>query len=145
MAVIPSDPSPLWPMVNAIFNGLSFILLCIGWIAIRKQQQKTHIICMISALSSSAIFLASYLLYHYQTGSTAFQGEGILRTVYFSILLSHTILAVVMLPLIIKMLLHAKKKNWEKHRRLGKITMPIWIYVSFTGVVVYWMLYRMPL
>lgn len=95
------------------------------------------------ACVTSTLFLISYLVYHYQHGSTRFTGTGAVRTVYFTILLTHTVLAVVILPMIIRLLTHALRGNFEKHKKLARVTFPLWVYVSFTGVVVYWMLYRL--
>jgi len=118
-------------------------LLLTGFYFIRvKKNQKAHALCMISALTVSALFLISYLTYHYFHGSEPFLGEGFIRPIYFSILISHTILAVVILPLIGITVFHAVRKNFDKHKKIARITLPLWLYVSITGVVVYLMLYH---
>jgi uncharacterized membrane protein YozB (DUF420 family) len=100
---------------------------------------------MLAAFASSTLFLVSYLVYHFQVGSVRFRGEGTLRTVYLAILASHTVLAVVVVPLVLTTLARAWKGRFEVHRRIARVTLPIWAYVSVTGVVVYWMLYRLDL
>jgi len=130
------------PAVNATLNGITATLLCTGYVFIRKHRIAAHRACMIAACCVSALFLGSYLYYHFRTGSRHFEGEGWLRPMYFAILISHTILAVVQVPLIFMTLKRAFKSQFEAHRRLARITWPIWVYVSVTGVVIYWMLYR---
>jgi uncharacterized membrane protein YozB (DUF420 family) len=98
---------------------------------------------MVSALACSAAFLASYLVYHAQVGSVRFQGTGTIRTVYFAILISHTVLATAIVPLVAMTVWRAATKQFERHRRIARVTLPLWAYVSVTGVVVYWMLYRL--
>ena len=131
-----------WPTVNACWNALSATFLILGYLAIKKGQADKHRICMIGALVASTLFLAGYLYYHANHGSTKFQGQGVIRTVYFTVLISHTILATAILPLIIRTVYLAWRGNFEKHRKIAKITFPLWAYVSVTGVIVYWMLYR---
>jgi len=97
---------------------------------------------MAGALAASALFLASYLTYHFQVGSVRYTGQGLLRTVYFAVLISHTILAVVIVPLVLLTVTRALRGRFEAHRTVARYTLPIWLYVSLTGVVVYWMLYR---
>jgi uncharacterized membrane protein YozB (DUF420 family) len=136
------------PAVNATLNGLAAILLVTGWVFIRRKNVAAHKACMISAFVMSALFLACYLTYHYYrvstTGesSTPFPGTGIWKTIYFSILIPHIILAVVMLPMILRVFYLAFKGDFARHKRLARITLPIWVYVSVTGVLVYVMLYR---
>ena len=101
-----------------------------------------HKLCMLSAFTASTLFLISYLLYHYQVGSVPFKGQGSLRVVYFTILISHTILAAAIVPLALVTLTRALKGSFERHKRIARWTLPLWLYVSVTGVVVYWMLYR---
>ena len=98
---------------------------------------------MLSALTASTLFLISYLTYHFQVGSVSFQGQGWIRWIYFTILISHTILAAVIVPLVLLTLFRALKGNFERHKRIARWTLPLWLYVSVTGVVVYWMLYRL--
>ena len=141
-------PSPLisvsqLPAVNAALNSLSAILLVGGYLFIKSRNIKAHKACMLSAFGSSMLFLASYLVYHYQVGSVPFKGQGGIRLVYFTILLTHTILATTVVPLALVTLFRAFKERFDAHRRIARWTFPIWLYVSVTGVIVYWMLYRM--
>ena len=131
------------PEVNATLNAIAALLLTIGYIYIRRGQTQEHRLCMLAAFATSALFLASYLVYHFNVGSVAFTGQGTVRTVYFTILISHIILAIAILPMAIVTLLRALRGQFESHRRLAKWTLPLWLYVSVTGVVVYWMLYQM--
>lgn len=131
------------PAVNATLNSLATVLLVLAWIAIRRRRPIVHRNLMIAALSCSALFLTSYLIYHAQVGSVRFQGIGPVRTVYFTILLTHTVLAALVPFLVGVTVWRAYKKRWDRHVRLARWTLPIWLYVSVTGVVVYWMLYRM--
>ena len=131
------------PEVNATLNAIAALLLSIGYIYIRRGQTQEHRLCMLAAFATSALFLASYLVYHFNVGSVAFTGQGTVRTVYFTILISHIILAIAILPMAIVTLLRALRGQFESHRRLAKWTLPLWLYVSVTGVVVYWMLYQM--
>ena len=131
------------PAVNAALNSLSAILLVGGYLFIKSRNIKAHKACMLSAFASSMLFLASYLVYHYQVGSVPFKGQGGIRLVYFIILLTHTILATTVVPLALVTLFRAFKERFDAHRRIARWTFPIWLYVSVTGVIVYWMLYRM--
>jgi uncharacterized membrane protein YozB (DUF420 family) len=131
------------PALNAALNATSAALLLTGYVLIRRGQRVAHQRVMIAALVSSGLFLASYLFYHYQVGSVRFQGQGALRTVYFTILISHTVLAVVIVPLVLITVTHALRKRFDPHRRIARVTLPLWGYVSVTGVVIYWMLYRL--
>jgi uncharacterized membrane protein YozB (DUF420 family) len=131
------------PAVNAALNSLSALLLVSGYLFIRSRNIKAHKACMLSAFGSSILFLASYLIYHYQVGSVPFKGQGGIRLVYFTILLTHTILATTVVPLALVTLFRAFKERFDAHRRIARWTFPIWLYVSVTGVIVYWMLYRM--
>jgi len=97
---------------------------------------------MLAALTSSSAFLVSYLVYHYQVGSVRYTGQGVARTIYFTILLTHTVLAVAIVPLVLVTLVRALRERFDAHRRIARITLPLWAYVSVTGVVIYWMLYR---
>lgn len=130
------------PPVNASLNATSAFLLVLGYIFIKQRAITAHTMAMLAALTTSVLFLILYLIYHYYHGTTRFPGHGAVRVFYFSILISHTILAVVQVPLIISTLFHAFRGNFLKHLRVARITFPIWLYVSVTGVVVYWMLYR---
>lgn len=131
------------PGVNASLNGLSALLLATGYACIRSGRRDAHRNCMIAALVSSTLFLASYLVYHYHVGSVRFTGQGPIRTLYFAILLTHTTLAVVIVPLVAVTVTRALRGRFEAHRRIARITLPLWGYVSVTGVVIYWMLYRL--
>jgi len=131
------------PAVNAILNGFSALLLLTGYVFIRNGQERAHRFCMLSAFITSTVFLVSYLTYHALHGSTPFTGQGPLRTVYFTILISHTILAAIVPPLALLTLWAAIRDRRARHRRLARWTLPIWLYVSITGVTVYWMLYRL--
>ena len=130
------------PELNAVLNFSSAAFLIAGYIFIRRGNVNAHKTCMLSACVTSTLFLAGYLYYHWHHGTTRFPGAGAVRTLYFTILISHTILAVVQLPLIFMTLRAALKGNFQKHKKLAKITWPMWLYVSVTGVVVYVMLYR---
>ena len=126
---------------NAVLNTIATLLLVAGWIFIRQGNWRAHRAAMIAAFAVSAIFLACYLTYHYLVGHVPFRGQGPIRTVYFAILISHILLAVTVPILAISMFVLAFRGRWEAHRRLGRITLPIWLYVSVTGVVIYLMLY----
>ena len=132
------------PALNATLNSISTIFIAAGWYLSRRGLWRQHIACMIAAITTSALFLVSYVTYHYARGgqSTQFTGQGIVRPIYFAILISHILLAFIILPLVIATVMPAFRRRWEKHKRLGRWTMPIWLYVSVTGVLVYLMLYR---
>ena len=132
----------LLPSINASLNATTAVLLVLGYFLIRRRVIRGHAFCMLAASLTSSIFLACYIYYHWHHGSTHFKGTGPIRTIYFTILISHTILAVVQLPLIFLTLLRALRGQFQKHIRIARITLPIWLYVSVTGVVVYWMLYQ---
>jgi uncharacterized membrane protein YozB (DUF420 family) len=131
------------PTVNAALNALSAVWLAIGYFFIRQKKISAHRFCMIAALSTSALFFISYLTYHYHAGSKHFEGVGAIRTVYLTILTSHTILAMVIVPLALITFFRALKQRFDKHKRIARWTLPIWFYVSVTGVIIYWMLYQM--
>src|SRR5262245_1521850 len=131
------------PALNASLNALSAACLLLGYLCIRARKRDAHRAFMLAAVCSSTLFLVSYLVYHFHVGSVRFQGEGLLRTVYLSILLSHTVLAALVVPLVITTLFRALRGRFDAHRRLARYTLPVWAYVSVTGVVVYWMLYRL--
>lgn len=139
-------PQGIWsvfPHLNASLNACSMVLIVCGLVAIKHRRIELHKRCMLGAASTSALFLICYLIYHFAVGSVKFKGEGTLRTVYLMILLTHTVLAIVQVPLIVITILHGLKGRIGKHKKLAKVTAPIWLYVSFTGVVVYWMLYQL--
>lgn len=131
------------PEVNAVLNATSAILLVAGYIFIKRRNITLHKICMVSAFCTSTLFLASYLTYHYYSGIRRFAGTGPIRAVYLTILTSHTILAVVIVPLVLMTLSRAWRGRFDRHVLIARRTLPLWMYVSVTGVVVYWMLYRM--
>jgi uncharacterized membrane protein YozB (DUF420 family) len=133
---------PYLPHLNACLNGTSAILLFAGYSFIRSGKVAAHRACQISALVVSILFLASYLTYHYYHGATRFQGTGLARPIYFTILTSHTILAVVIVPLVVITFYRAFRLDFVRHRKIARITLPLWLYVSITGVVVYLMLYH---
>jgi uncharacterized membrane protein YozB (DUF420 family) len=130
------------PHLNACLNGTSALLLFTGYTFIRQRNVVAHRACQIAALAVSILFLASYLTYHYHHGATRFQGTGIVRPIYFTILLTHTILAMVIVPLVILTFYRAFRRDFVRHRRIARVTLPIWLYVSITGVIVYLMLYQ---
>ena len=130
------------PALNAVLNATSGILLVIGFVLIKGRHIQAHRRTMIAAFSCSAAFLTSYVIYHAQVGSKPFAGTGIARTIYFSILVPHVVLAAVVLPMAIVTLRRGLVRNDVAHRRVAKITLPVWLFVSVTGVVVYWMLYH---
>ena len=136
--------SPL-PLVNACLNGTAFVLLVLGLLAIKRGRRERHELLMKLALAASAAFLASYLYYHgvvqRQYGPTRYNGVGLARTAYYVLLISHVVLAVVNLPMVLRTFWLAHKERWEAHRRFAKLTLPIWLYVSITGVIVYLVLY----
>lgn len=131
------------PALNAGLNSLSAILLITGWFLIRNRKIAAHRAVMIAALVTSALFLTSYLIYHAQVGSVRFEGQGPIRTVYFAILITHTILAAAVPFLAGITVWRAYKRRFDRHRAIARWTLPIWLYVSVTGVVVYLMLYQM--
>ena len=131
------------PAVNATLNATCAVLLVIGWSLIKRGKIQQHRAVMIAAVTVSALFLVSYLVYHAQVGSVRFTKVGFIRTVYFTVLLTHTILAAVIVPMVLVTLSRGLSGKYDRHRRIARWTMPIWLYVSITGVVVYIMLYRM--
>lgn len=132
-----------FPIINASLNGTSAVLLAIGYILIRNGKWRAHATVMITALVTSTTFLVCYLTYHALTGMHRFPHVKIIYPIYMTILTTHTILAVVILPLVIITVYRASRRQWSKHRPMGRLTLPIWFYVSVTGVVVYWMLYQL--
>lgn len=130
------------PTLNAVLNATSAVLLLAGFACIRAKQLAAHAACMVGAFIVSLAFLISYVTYHVQVGSVRFPGTGWIRPVYFAILLTHTILAIVIVPLVIRTLWLAFRRRFLAHRAIARWTFPLWLYVSVSGVVVYWMLYR---
>jgi uncharacterized membrane protein YozB (DUF420 family) len=131
------------PAVNAALNATAAALLVWGYVLIRRRSIAAHRKVMLAAFATSVLFLCSYLVYHYSVGSVRFQRTGAIRTVYLSILLTHTVLAAAVPPLAIVTLSRGLRERYDKHRKIARWTLPVWLYVSVTGVVVYWMLYQM--
>ena len=135
----------LWlPTINATLNGIAFLLLLAGYVAIRRRNVRLHQTFMVSALGVSAAFLACYLVYHFNELSKKFEGPTYLRTVYLLVLVPHIILAIVMLPMIFVTFRRALAGRFGDHKRIARPTLAIWLYVSITGVIVYLMLYHLP-
>jgi protein SCO1 len=133
------------PALNASLNGSCAVLLLVGWSLILMKMVRGHAACMIAAVAVSSVFLACYLAYHFEAGSVAYRGLGWSRFAYFTILLSHTTLAALgVVPLVSLTLIRAIRKEFHRHASIARVTFPIWLYVSITGVVIYWMLYQMP-
>jgi uncharacterized membrane protein YozB (DUF420 family) len=137
-----TDTLALFPSINAFLNGTSAILLFVGHHYIKRNNMRAHKRLMITALITSSLFLACYLYYHAHVGSVRFQGQGWSRPLYFTILISHTILAAAIVPLVIVTLTRALRERFDRHRAIARWTYPIWMYVSITGVVIYLMLYH---
>ncbi len=131
------------PALNAVLNGTSAVFLTLGYLFIRSGHMRRHRACMLTAFATSALFLTSYLIYHAEVGSVPFQGTGAIRGVYFTILITHVVLAFTILPLALVTLSRALAKRFDRHRRIARVTLPLWLYVSVTGVVIYLMVYRM--
>ena len=132
----------IFPALNASLNGASAVLIATGRILIRRKKVNLHRACMIAAVTTSTLFLASYLYYHAHVGSVHFPGQGWTRPVYFTLLISHTVLAAVVVPLVVWSLTLGLRGRFERHRRVSRWTYPIWLYVSITGVLVYVVLYQ---
>jgi putative membrane protein len=131
------------PAVNATLNAVSAVLLVVAYVLIRRRRFIAHRNVMLAALASSTLFLTSYLTYHYHVGSVRFPGHGAARTIYLTILATHTVLAAAVPILAVITVSRALRARYDRHKRIARWTLPIWLYVSVTGVVVYWMLYRM--
>jgi uncharacterized membrane protein YozB (DUF420 family) len=131
------------PTLNAILNGSSAVLLAFGFAMIRAGRREAHRRFMLAALTTSTLFLVSYLVYHFQVGSVRFGGAGAIRNLYLTVLATHTVLAIAIVPLVLVTLRLALRGRFPVHRRLARVTLPLWTYVSVTGVVIYWMLYRL--
>jgi putative membrane protein len=134
-------PLAALPALNAVLNGTSAVLLTAGFVAIRRRHVRVHRACMVAAFVTSVVFLASYLTYHLQVGTTRYPGEGWMRPAYFSILGTHTVLAALIPPLAVTTLVLGLRARFTRHARLARWTLPAWLYVSVTGVVIYLMLY----
>ena len=131
------------PALNASLNAISTVLLLTGYVFIRRGERQKHKACMIAALVTSTLFLTSYVIYHAQVGSVPFKGTGWIRTVYFAVLIPHVILAAAIVPPILITASRGLSAKYDKHRRIARWTLPLWLYVSITGVIVYLMLYRL--
>jgi len=131
------------PAVNASLNAISTVLLLTGYAFIRRGERQKHKACMIAALVTSTLFLTSYVIYHAQVGSVPFTGTGWIRTVYFAVLIPHVILAAAVVPPILITASRGLSAKYDKHRRIARWTLPVWLYVSITGVIVYLMLYQL--
>ncbi len=132
----------LLPTLNASLNALSAILLVIGLVCIKTHRIRAHTICMSAAFVTSLLFLTSYVLYHVHVGSQPFPGQGWVRPCYFTLLISHTVLAIVIVPLALRTLYLAIRGRFAQHEAIARWTLPLWLYVSVTGVIIYWILYR---
>ncbi|PYM23897.1 MAG: DUF420 domain-containing protein [Candidatus Rokuibacteriota bacterium] len=131
------------PALNAILNATSAACLAGGWVAIRRRRIALHRACMLGAFCVSVLFLVSYVVYHALAGSQPFTGQGWIRPVYFALLISHVVLAAAMVPFVLTTLYRALGADFARHVRLARFTLPVWLYVSVTGVVVYLLLYRL--
>lgn len=136
-------PYAALPTVNAILNATSAGLLIAGYVAIRRRRRDRHRVLMLAAVASSSLFLVSYLVYHAHAGTTRFAGSPPVRAAYFAILATHTVLAAAIVPLVILALARALRGEFARHRRVARWTLPTWLYVSVTGVVIYLMLYHL--
>src|SRR5258708_38388812 len=138
---MPKDYS-IFPVINATLNGTSAVLLVMAYVMIRRRRIAAPRAIMLTAVTTSTLFLISYLYYHLHVGSVHFQGHGWSRPLYFTILISHTILAAAIVPLVIITLSRALRERFDRHRAIARWTFPLWLYVSVTGVVIYVMLYH---
>lgn len=146
LAPKPANGAPgasILPTLNAVLNATSALFLSIGYVFIRRRRVTAHLCCMLTAFVASTLFLVSYVVYHYQAGSRPFAGQGWVRGVYFALLISHIVLAAVIVPLALTTIYRAWQGTFDRHRRIARWTLPIWLYVSVTGVIVYWMLYHL--
>jgi len=131
------------PALNALFNALAAVCLVVGYVAIRRKAVQVHRFCMVTAFALSAVFLVGYLAYHYVHGDTKYAGTGAGRTIYLLVLASHVLLSITVVPGALTSFYFAFTRQFDRHRRLNRIFLPVWLYVSVTGVVVYWMLYHL--
>jgi uncharacterized membrane protein YozB (DUF420 family) len=132
------------PALNATLNAISAVLLTTGYILIRQRRIAWHRLCMLAAFATSTLFLISYLVYHAHIGSRPFAGQGAIRYVYYTILLTHVVLAAAIVPMVLITLSRALKRRFPRHKAIARWTLPLWLYVSVTGVIVYLMLYQFP-
>ena len=133
---------PYLATVDATLNAASAVFLTLGFFFVRRRNIRAHKACMISAFATSVVFLVCYLTYHYFNGTTHFRGQGAVRGFYFALLGSHTVLAVVIVPLVLTTLYRAWRQRFPQHKRIARWTLPLWLYVSVTGVIVYVLLYH---
>jgi uncharacterized membrane protein YozB (DUF420 family) len=131
------------PALNATLNAISTILLITGWVLIKRGERKRHEQVMLAAVLTSTLFLISYVIYHWHVGSVPFKGTGWIRTVYFAVLIPHVILAAAIVPPVLITVSRGLSKKYDKHRRIARWTLPLWLFVSITGVIVYLMLYQL--
>jgi uncharacterized membrane protein YozB (DUF420 family) len=131
------------PALNATLNGLATLFLLTGYVLIRRGRRDAHKRCMLAALATSALFLTSYVVYHANAGSRPFPGQGMVRALYFAILIPHVVLAAAVLPLALTTTARGLRSQFDRHVRIARWTLPIWLYVSITGVIIYLMLYQM--
>ncbi len=131
-----------FPALNASLNAASTVFIAVGWLCIRSERKAAHIVCMTGALLTSTAFLACYLFYHFNVGSVRFTYPGPVKWFYLTLLLTHVLLAFAVVPLVVMTVVPALRQRFEKHRAIGRWTMPVWLYVSVTGVIVYFMLYQ---
>lgn len=131
------------PVVNALLNGTSALLLTAGYCFIRQRKVRAHQTCMLTAFGVSGCFLVSYVVYHYHAGSKPFGGHGWIRGIYYPLLISHLVLAAVIVPFALTTIYRAWRGQFARHRRIARWTLPVWLYVSVTGVIVYWLLYHL--
>jgi uncharacterized membrane protein YozB (DUF420 family) len=131
------------PALNATLNGIAAIFLTIGYVCIRTRRIAQHRACMIAAFSTSTLFLISYVIYHANIGSRPFAGQGAIRVVYFTILITHVILAAAIVPMVLMTMSRGLRSQFARHKAIARWTLPLWLYVSVTGVIVYLMLYQM--
>jgi putative membrane protein len=136
-----ADVSAL-PALNAALNATSAVLLTAGWLCIRRRNVAAHRACMLSAFAASSLFLVSYVVYHAQAGSVPFMKQGWIRAVYFPLLVTHIVLAAAIVPLALTTIWRAYRADFARHKRLARVTLPIWLYVSVSGVAVYWLLHQ---
>jgi putative membrane protein len=142
-ATVGGEPGVL-PTINALLNGSAAAFLVTGYVFVRKQRIRAHRACMITAVLLSSLFLVGYLAHHAQVGSVPFRGSGALRGLYLAILIPHVLLAAPVVPLALLTIWRGLKSNVPAHRKIARVTLPIWLYVSLSGVVIYWMLYHLP-
>lgn len=133
------------PLLNAALNGTSAVLLTSGYFFIRRRKVTAHKTCMLTAFGASTLFLVSYVIYHSRAGSVQFRGTGFMRPIYFTLLLTHVVLAAVIVPLALTTIYLAWTGQFDRHKRMARWTLPLWLYVSVTGVIVFWMLYHLAL